>query len=77
MCHFCPSIVCCHLMFFKPFNSQDQIVNSPLWQLNISRLVSYKNLVLDQDKKLYLISASLIITCLKDNVWKLWGEVIF
>ena len=64
-------------MFFKPFNSQDQIVNSLLWQLNISRLVSYKNLVLDQDKKFYLISVSLIITCLKDNVWKLWGEVIF
>ena len=64
-------------MFFKPFNSQDQIVNSPLWQLNISRLVSYKNLVLDQDKKFYLISASFLITCLKDNVWKLWGEVIF
>ena len=64
-------------MFFKPFNSQDQIVNSPLWQLNISRLVSYKNLVLDQDKKFYLISASLIITWLKDNVWKLWGEVLY
>ena len=64
-------------MLFKPFNSQDQIVNSLLWQLNISMLVSYKNLVLDQDKKFYLISVSLIITCLKDNVWKLWGEVIF
>ena len=64
-------------MLFNPFNSQDQIVNSLLWQLNISRLVSYKNLVLDQDKKFYLISVSLIITCLKDNVWKLWGEVIF
>lgn len=64
-------------MLFNPFNSQDQIVNSLLWQLNISRLVSYKNLVLDQDKKFYLISVSFLITCSKDNVWKLWGEVIF
>ena len=32
-------------------NSQDLIVNSPLWLLHISLWTSYENLVLDEDYK--------------------------
>ena len=32
----------------KAFNSQDLIVNSPLYLIHISLLISYENLVLDQ-----------------------------
>ena len=33
--------------------------------------ISYDNLVLDQDKTLYLISLNILITCFLDNVWLL------
>ena len=36
--------------------------------------ISYKNLVLEQNN-FYLISLSILITCLLDNVWILLGEV--
>ena len=32
----------------KAFNSQDLIVNSPLYLIHISLLIGYENLVLDQ-----------------------------
>ena len=38
-------------------------------------LISYKNLVLDQDDSFYLISLSILITCLLKHVWVLYGEV--
>ena len=44
-----------------------------LW---ISLLIAYENLVLDQDNNFYQISLSLLVTCLLDNIWKLWREVI-
>ena len=34
-----------------------------------------KNLVLHQESNFYLIILSILITCLLDNVWILWGEV--
>ena len=51
------------------FNSQDLIVNSPLWLIHISQLSSHKNFLSDQDDNFYLISLSILITCLLDNVW--------
>ena len=54
---------------------QDLIVNSPLKLLHIFLKISCENLVLDQDNNLYLISLSILITCLLDNVWILKGEV--
>ena len=35
----------------------------------------YKNLVLDQGNNFYLISLSILITCLLDNVWVFKGEI--
>ena len=32
--------------------------------------------MLDQDKNFFLISASILITCLLDNVWIFWGEFV-
>ena len=31
--------------------------------------------MLDQDNNFYLISLSILMTCLLDNLWILWGEV--
>ena len=56
---------------FYPINSQDPIVNSPLYLLYVSFKISYKNLVLDQNCNFHLISLSILITCLLDNVWLL------
>ena len=52
----------------KPFNYQDLI--------HISLSISYRNLMLEQDNNLYLMSLSVLITCLLHNVWMLEGEVI-
>ena len=46
----------------------DQIANSPLQLLYIPLLISYEILVLDQDN-FYLISLSILITCLLNRVW--------
>ena len=48
--------------------SQDLIVNSPLWLVHISFLISFESLVLDQDNNFFLISLSILITCWPDNV---------
>ena len=53
---------------YSPFNSQDLIVNSPLWLLHISLKISYENLVLDQDNNFYLISLNILISCFLDNL---------
>ena len=53
----------------QPFNSQDLIVSSPLSLLNISLYISLESLVWDQDNNFYLISLSILITFLLDNVW--------
>ena len=57
----------------NPFNSRNLIVKSPLQLLPISSGISYENLVLDQDNN-YLISSSILITCLLKNLWILQGE---
>ena len=44
--------------------------------LHISLYISYENLVLDQYDN-FLISLSILITCLLDNVWILLGEVAY
>lgn len=54
-------------------NSKYLMVNS--WLQLISLLISYENLVLDQDSNLCLISLSIIITSFLDNVWKLQEEI--
>ena len=59
----------CLVCSLKPFNSKDLIVNSPLWLLRISLLISYENLVLNQDSNLSLISLNTLITCLLNNIW--------
>ena len=51
------------------FSSQDLIVNTPFKLLHISLWIGYENLVLNQDNKLYLMSLSILTTCLLDNVW--------
>ena len=53
----------------EPFNSQDLIVNSPFWLLQISKQIGSENLEWDQDSDFYLTSLSILITCLLDNVW--------
>ena len=60
------------MIFSWPVNSQDLFVNSPLYLLPISLSMSSENLVLDQDNNLYLMSLSILITCLLDNV----GDII-
>ena len=45
--------------------------------MDISLEIIYENLVLNQDKNFYLISLSILVTCLLDNVRRLWGEVTF
>ena len=56
---------------FYPINSQDLIVNSPLYLLYVPFKIRHKNLVLDQDCNFHLISLSILITSLLDNVWLL------
>ena len=45
------------------------LVNSPLSLLYISLYISLESLVWDQDNNFYLISLSVLITFLLDNVW--------
>ena len=45
--------------------------SNSLWLLRISLQNSHENLVLNQDNNLYLISLSILITCLLNNVWVL------
>ena len=51
------------LGFLNPSNSQDLIVNSLLELLCISLKIDCKNIVLDQDNNLYLISMSVLVNC--------------
>ena len=52
-----------------------------IWLLNLpsscntSLWISYETLVVDQDNDFPLIILNILITCLLDNVWRLWGEV--
>ena len=41
----------------------------------ICNRICHENLVLDQDNNFYLISLSILMTCLLDNLWILQGEV--
>ena len=43
------------------------IAKSPLQLLHISMKIGYENLVLHQDNNFYLISLSILITCLLDS----------
>ena len=54
------------LIYFDP---QDLIVNSPLWLIHISLYIGYENLVFNQGNILYLMTLSILITCLANNVW--------
>ena len=54
---------------------QDLNVNSPFSLLHVSLWISHQNLVFDQDYNFYLISLSILITFLLDNVWIWKGEV--
>ena len=62
------------------------LICSPIQPLNISKfhgnyenfvLVSYEICVNCQDSNFYLISLSILITCLLDNVWISWGKVTY
>ena len=53
----------------KPFNFHDLIDDSPLYMVHYSLYVCYKKLFLDQDNNFYLISLSILITGLQNNVW--------
>ena len=48
---------------------QDVIANSPFSLLHIPVSNILENLMLDQDNNLCLISMSILITCLLDDVW--------
>ena len=63
-------------VFLLTFNFQDLIANSPFLLLDITLLISYENLLLDQDNIFCLISLCILITYLLDNVWIFQGEVI-
>ena len=62
------------MAFFKKksqgvyFDSQDLIFNSPIQLLDIYLLISNKNLVINQDNNFSLMSLSIHVTCLLDNV---------
>ena len=43
-------------------------MNSPLKMLYASLLTGYENLGLDQDNNIYLISLSILVTCLLEIV---------
>ena len=43
--------------------------------LLIALEINYENSVFDQEKNSYLLSLSILITCVLDNVWILKGEV--
>ena len=60
---------CCY-----PFKSQD-LSNSSLQLLIIPLLISYENLVTDQDNLSLILS--ILITRLLDSVWILKGDVTF
>ena len=46
------------------------MIGFPLQLPHISFPISYENLVLDQHN----LSLSILITCLLNNVWIVWGE---
>ena len=62
------------MAFFKKksqgvyFDSQDLIFNSPIQLLDIYLFISNKNLVINQDNNFSLMSLSIHVTCLLDNV---------
>ena len=58
------------------FNSQALIVNSPLKLPRVTLWISYKNLVRDEGNIFYLLSLSILVTCVLDCVCILQGEVI-
>ena len=52
------------------FKDQDLIVNSPLYLLHIFLKTNNENLLLDHyNNYMYLISFSVLVTCLMDNLW--------
>lgn len=53
--------------------ARNLIVFSPLWLLHVSLSIKYYNLVLDWDNNFYLISLSILVICLLDNVRMLEG----
>ena len=48
------------------------MIGFPLQLPHISCPISYENLVLDQHN--FYLSLSILITCLLNNVWIVWGE---
>ena len=62
------------MAFFKKkkqgvyFDPQDLIFNSPLQLLDMYLFISYKNLVINQDNNFSLMSLSINVTYLLDNV---------
>ena len=56
-------------IFILTLQLQDMIVNSPFQLLHISLKIGYKNLVFDQSNILYLMSLSILTTCLLNDVW--------
>lgn len=73
-----------HLLFYpkQPYTSANQIGKGCLsrdlwaivllcrqWLLHISLLISYMNLVFNQENNIHLLSLSILITHLLENVW--------
>ena len=50
------------------------MISFPLQLPHISFPISYENLVLDQHN--FYLSLSILITCLLNNVWIVWGEAM-
>ena len=57
------------IYFLPPFDSQDLIVNSLIWLIHTSLYIGYENLVFNRGNILYLMTLSILITCLANNVW--------
>ena len=57
--------------------SLNLIVNSPLKLIHISLNISNETLALNHDNEFYLISQSILIACLLENVWILKGDITY
>ena len=54
--------------FFTPLFPYTPLIPE-IWLLILPLKITYKNLVLDHDDKFYLISLSILSTCLLNSVW--------
>ena len=69
---FLPSLLM-NFTFFTPLFPYTPLIPE-IWLLILPLKITYKNLVLDHDDNFYLISLSILSTCLLNSVWILPGR---